>query len=292
MRRQLRNLQPSSDPGITTIEYPSNGDLSTSHCKNCQSWKIITDPTEIRHALTCGNRLHFGQAHGTFPIIPTFSESVDWAASTLYAEAVLEGHLPFENENLDDASTAFLHQVKVSTALNSISSVVAAKEWLGKMTVWRESTTTSPSGMHLGHHKRLIKEFMVSDENSPRELQTTESMRQRLLKGQLDLLNYAIKHSYCYERLATFMIRKDQNSSRIHRLRAIHLYEADWKILLGVSEVEISNTTLYRQCPSIPRPRRRFFSKDYNGKQLEPVVRPFCGWTSTPRAAVTESSQT
>jgi hypothetical protein len=36
MWRQLRNLQPSSDPGITIIEVPFNGDLSTSHCKNCQ----------------------------------------------------------------------------------------------------------------------------------------------------------------------------------------------------------------------------------------------------------------
>jgi hypothetical protein len=117
----------------------------------------VTDPTEIRHALICRNRLHFGQAHGTFPTIPPFSESVDWAASTLSAEAILEGHLPFEDENLDDASTSFLHQLKVSTALNSISSVVTAKEWLGKMIVWRESTTTSPSGMHLGHHKEIIK---------------------------------------------------------------------------------------------------------------------------------------
>jgi hypothetical protein len=113
MWRQLRNLQPSSDPGITTIEVPSNGDLSTSHCKNCQSWKLLTYPTEIRHALICRNRLHFGQAHGTFPTIPPFSESVDWAASTLSAEAILEGHLPFEDENLDDASTSFLHQLKV-----------------------------------------------------------------------------------------------------------------------------------------------------------------------------------
>jgi hypothetical protein len=138
MWRQLRNLQPSSDPGITTIEVPSNGDLSMSHCKNCQSWKLLTDPTEIRHALICRNRL-FGQAHGTFPPIPPFSESVNWAAFTLSAEAILEGHLPFEDEKLDDASTSFPHQLKVTTALNSISSVGTAKEWLGKMTVWRDS---------------------------------------------------------------------------------------------------------------------------------------------------------
>jgi hypothetical protein len=154
-------------------------------------------PTTRFASLGCSSPSHFGQAHGTFPTIPPFSKSVDWVASTLSAEAILEGHLPFDDENLDEASTSFLHQLKVSTALNSISSAVTAKEWLGKMTMWRESTTTSPSGMHLGHHKALRKGFPVSDENSPPELQTTESMRQHLRKGQLDLLNYAIKHSYC-----------------------------------------------------------------------------------------------
>jgi hypothetical protein len=31
--------------------------------------------------------------------------------------------------------------------------------------------------VHLGHHKASIKEFLGSDENSPRELHTTESKR-------------------------------------------------------------------------------------------------------------------
>jgi hypothetical protein len=55
--------------------------------------------------------------------------------------------------------------------------------------------------------------------------------------SQLDLLNYAIQHSYTYNRwrkAATFMIRKDSNSSKIHRLRVIHLYEAGLNLLLGV----------------------------------------------------------
>jgi hypothetical protein len=34
--------------------------------------------------------------------------------------------------------------------------------------------------------------------------------------------------------VATFMIRKDFNSSKIHRLMVIHLYEADLNLLLGV----------------------------------------------------------
>jgi hypothetical protein len=37
---------------------------------NCNSCSVLTDQVEIRHALICRNRLHFGQAHGTFPTVP------------------------------------------------------------------------------------------------------------------------------------------------------------------------------------------------------------------------------
>jgi hypothetical protein len=237
MWRQLRSLQHRPESGITTVEVPSNGDFSTPHCKNCTSWSLLTDPVEIRQALICRNRLHFGQAHGTFPTIPPFTDAVDWAASTTSADAILEGALPFADDKIDETSTLFLHQFRLSTALNSISSAVTEREWVGKMKVWRETTTTSPSGMHLGHHKALLKEFPVTDEAPPGGQPSIELKRQLLLQGQLDLLNYAIRHSYTYSRwlkVATFMIRKDSHSSKIHRLRVIHLYEADLNLLLGV----------------------------------------------------------
>jgi hypothetical protein len=139
------------------------------------------------------------------------------------------------------------------------------------MTVWRESTTTCPSGMHFGHHKALFKEFPVSDKNSPRELQTTESKLQPLLKGQLDLLNCAIKHSYCYERwkkVATFMIR--QYSSRSHRLRVIRLYEADLNLLLGVKWRSLTHRCIDNALLNTTRFWwSRYLSQNYNGKQLE-----------------------
>jgi hypothetical protein len=73
--------------------------------------------------------------------------------------------------------------------------------------------------------------------NSPRGQPTIEFKHQLLLQGQFDLRNYAIRHSYTYNRwlkVATFIIRKDSNSSKMHRLRVIHLYEADLNLLLGV----------------------------------------------------------
>ena len=33
---------------------------------------------------------------------------------------------------------------------------ITDKEFVGKLKVWKETTTTSPSGAHLGHHKALI----------------------------------------------------------------------------------------------------------------------------------------
>jgi hypothetical protein len=37
-----------------------------------------------------------------------------------------------------------------------------------------------------------------------------------------------------WHRVATIMIQKDPQSSKIHRVRVIHLYEADLNLLLGV----------------------------------------------------------
>jgi hypothetical protein len=128
--------------------------------------------------------------------------------------------------DLNTTQTSFLHHLKVSTALNSITSEVTEAEWTGKTKVWKETTTTSPSGMHLGHHKALLMDLSSVDTTSPPRKLTMDAKRKLLLQGQLALLD-AIHHSFSYERwhkVATIMIQKDPQSSKIHQLRVIHLY--------------------------------------------------------------------
>jgi hypothetical protein len=63
------------------------------------------------------------------------------------------------------------------------------------MKVWNENTSTSPSGMHLGHHKAIIKPFPLPENYDPEkanEHPPCEILRQELLRGQLQLINYAI----------------------------------------------------------------------------------------------------
>jgi hypothetical protein len=71
-------------------------------------------------------------------------------ASTIMADMILNGQDPFEDINIPDTH---------SSLLDAVSNEVTLDEWTGKMKSWKETTSTSPSGMHLGHHKTLIKPF-------------------------------------------------------------------------------------------------------------------------------------
>jgi hypothetical protein len=95
--------------------------------------------------------------------------------------------------------------------------------------VWNESTTTIPSGLHLGHDKSITKPIAVPD--NPEATKSLKESRNKLLTAQVQLTNFAT-HGHVYEhweKVANFMILKEQGNTKIHRLCVIHLYEADLK---------------------------------------------------------------
>ena len=291
MWRQLRALDQAKDGGITSVEVPADGNFETHNCKNCTAWTTLTEPREIEKALICRNRLHFGQASGTFPTVPPFSAQINWAASTPCADAILEGHIPFEEDTIGDTERDLLQQFRASSVLDSIDTPLTLAEWTGAMTVWNEVTSTSPSGMHLGHHKALLIEFPSPKDGPP---SPAERRRLELLQAQVALMNYAISHSYCYERwkkVVNCMIRKDPKNSRIHRLRVIHLYEADLNLLLGVKWRQLTHhcidNALLHEGQFGGLPGRDAISPAFL-EEFDHSFEP----TSTPQAVMIELSQT
>ena len=107
--------------------------------------------------------------------------------------------------------------------------------FVGKLKVWNESTTTSPSGRHLGHYKSLIKPFRAKDATD--DVYYLNIQREALLRAHWQLLNYCLKHCYSLKRwqqVVNVMIHKEPGNNMIHRLRVIHLFEANYNLVLSV----------------------------------------------------------
>ena len=102
---------------------------------------------------------------------------------------------------------------------------VTVAQLRGEMKVWREGTTISPSGCHLGLYKILFSVIDKSREcNERKEL---KEIQERIARYYVAILNYTIRTNYSYKRLKqilNFMIYKEQGNVRIHRLQVIHSY--------------------------------------------------------------------
>jgi hypothetical protein len=152
MYRKLRNARGSHQSGFTTIEVPR--DPNETNYKQCRDWISIDVPTEIEDKLRVRNQRHFGQAQGTFPTVPPFSEWVDWSASTHVSDLILEGQ--WHPSELSPLQQDLINYMKRRTDLDTIADTVTTTEWTEKIQNWPESTSTSPSGFHLTHSKALL----------------------------------------------------------------------------------------------------------------------------------------
>ena len=110
------------------------------------------------------NQLHFGQSEHESTLFTTESmqQKFNWNTLTEEAEEVLQGTYDGrKDEELTEVMKLVLTNcVQISSPKTNPEITVA--QLRGKMKVWREGTTTSLSGRHLGHYKSL---FTVIDKS-------------------------------------------------------------------------------------------------------------------------------
>ena len=122
-------------------------------------------------------------------------------------------------------------------------------EFIGKLKVWKESTATSPSGLHLGHYKALIARHSYSNDDDEDQEHTAaddpgsskrdewDYMQRMIRHFHVDLINYALERGYSYKRwqtIANTILFKDPDNVKLRRTRVIHIYEADFNLILGL----------------------------------------------------------
>ena len=240
---KLRHVRTNTKrQGVTRIEIPLHPEDDP---KQCSEWRQVEVPTEVLRLLQERNRMHFGQAHGTPFTVSPLQEDLGFCGDGPAAAEILAGK--YHNDELDKNVKILLsHMAHVREMAESPEyPTITDGEFCSKLKVWTETTTTSPSGLHLGHYKALIARHEYSFDAS--DDQVTAEMAQ--LKAELDskqaamravhltLINYALEQGYSYRRwqtIANTILFKDADNVRLHRTRVIHIYEADYNLILGI----------------------------------------------------------
>ena len=235
--RMLRN--PGTRSGLTRIEIPvTPGDDP----KTCVQWKQIDVPTEVLHHLQKRNRDHFGQAHGSPFTVPPLSHDLGFSGDGPASSSMLDG--TYDSSALEENVALLVQHLKQTAEMAALQThpTISTEEYTNKLKNWAESTSTSPSGLHLGHYKALISrhrytDIDLDDEELVAKRDEWNMMQQQLLELHVRMLNYALERGYTYRRwqtVANTILFKDKDNVRIHRTRVIHIYEADYNLTLGI----------------------------------------------------------
>ena len=230
MYSNIRNtVKPSEHSGLhrllvprhaTATEPPTDFQkfLETTNEEDIM-WDSILDKTSIDTNLLKFNRNHFRAAsispcgHGLIHQQLTFN------SLSPEAQAVLDGNIPQEWHEDNPLLREFLlsfsipDQIKKVKPIKTTLTTEDVRYGIGK---WKEKTSTSPSGRHLGHYKAIIQE-------------------ETLLTCMTQFLNATIQKGLTLDRwcnAVNVMIEKDPGSPRLTRLRIIHLFEADFNLFL------------------------------------------------------------
>ncbi len=153
------------------------------------------------------------------------------STNTPTAINILKSDIPSEwtddlSEHWLPKTITLLKEIKSSTA-QPINIEITMLEFKKNPNNWKERTTTSPSGIHLGHLKALLA---PQADNSAEHKIVTE-----MSKLTLKMLNITTEFGYVPERwlkIVSFMIEKDPDRPSITHLWVIYIYEADLNMFL------------------------------------------------------------
>jgi hypothetical protein len=167
MKQMFQKLQilcqVRANSGITRIEIPVD---PHDDPKKCTEWQVIDVPTQILHHLQSRNRQHFGQAQNTpFTQEPLLTE-LGFTGHTDAGNSILQGH--YDASKLEKPVQLLIahlqqHNLNAEDTQVPLQSTITEEAYIAKLKRWSESTSTSPSGLHLGHYKALIAVTEYSD---------------------------------------------------------------------------------------------------------------------------------
>jgi len=202
-------------------------------------WLSIYEPQQLEDLVLEQHRKHFSQANGTIFTQEPLRTLINDECTSEFAQQILSGTAPIDNLPIDEHTKALLHHLKAKTSPNEQNQhPLDPDRIIQGFKIWPERTTTSPSGRHLGIYKALAKHFPPpkddTKQNVPEDNHPLQSGND-VLKLLVWMMQLAVMHTHTYDRwktIWTLLLEKEAGNPQIDRLRTIHLYEADYNLLL------------------------------------------------------------
>jgi len=226
--------KPKQPGGISHVKIPTNA------APNEEQWESIYDPSQIEQLVLQQHRTHFLQAKGMIFTKAPLCNLINNECTSEFAQQVLQGTADIDNLPVDQYTKALLVHLKtkVGPSENTVTPL-NTDELIQGFKWWPEHTSTSPSGRHLGIYKSLAKHFPppkdLKNTTPPPEPPDPLQSGNDILKLIIMMMDLAVTHTHTYNRwktIWTLLLEKDIGDPKIDRLCTIHLYEADYNLLL------------------------------------------------------------
>jgi hypothetical protein len=133
----------------------------------------------------------------------------------------------------DIGTATILAKLSDGNHLPALHATITLEEFRKGFRKWREATSTSPSGRHLGHYKTLL----AADGNDTKYDEEHQNPSDAIMAVYYHIAMAAITAGHTLDRwcrTTTAMIEKIPGQPRITKLRVIHLYEADYNLFLKI----------------------------------------------------------
>ena len=244
--RIKRATKPNSGGGLQRVDVPKRDDDGNivRDENGLEVREVLLEVDDIHKAILERNRKHFHQADDTpfgggeentvlYDLIGYTGMSA--AAKDIVDDTFMEKHggdiemLPETEQVIREM--AMPEDIKVLG--KKIDCEISEADFISGFKGWRESTSTSPSGRHLGHYKAIVTDPDLKLQK-PEDLHLRER-ETNFVEALVKLLNIPLRHGFAPKRWCTsitVMIEKDPGNPRIERLRVIHLFEADYNLSL------------------------------------------------------------
>jgi len=185
------------------------------------------------------------EAHGLPYTVPPLSTLLNPDSLTPFGQQVLNGAVDFPSLEVSHHTKLLLqHQKAWQNQHLPCFHTLTFKDMITGFRKWPEWTSTSPSGQHLGIYKSLSKDTNRKQRHQkPTPQEPTEHPKSKppihneknVLQLIHQLIYMAVQHCHTFDRwqmIWNLFLEKEIGVPKITKLRALHIVEADYNLLL------------------------------------------------------------